>query len=65
MAGLRDPFRYREEAAHFRQLAASATDSASLRDSYLALAIEFERLANTLEKGAETGVYGGKARSER
>jgi hypothetical protein len=64
MAGLRDPFRYREGAAHFRQLAVAATDSASLRDSYLALAIEFEWLANTLERGPKTGVHGGKTRSE-
>jgi hypothetical protein len=47
MAGLRDPLRYREDAAHFLELAAL------LRDSYLALAIEFERLADILEKGAE------------
>lgn len=50
MAGLRDPFRYREEAAHFREQAAAATDSRLLRDSYLALAIEFERLADVLEQ---------------
>jgi hypothetical protein len=53
MAGLRDPLRYREDAAHFLELAAAATDSRLLRDSYLALAIEFERLADILEKGAE------------
>ena len=39
MAGLRDPFRYREEAAHFLELVQAATDSPKLRDSYLALAL--------------------------
>lgn len=29
MVGLRDPFRYREDAAHFRKMAAAATDSRS------------------------------------
>jgi hypothetical protein len=50
MAGLRDPRRYREQAAHFRELAATITDSRELRDSYLALSIEYERLAQILEK---------------
>ena len=54
MAGLRDPFRYRKEAAQFRARANAVTDSPLLRDSYLALATEFERLADILERGAET-----------
>jgi hypothetical protein len=52
-SNLRSPSRYREEASRFRGLAMAAVDSARLRDSYLALAIEFERLADTLEKGAD------------
>jgi hypothetical protein len=52
MTNLRDPRRYREEAAHVRKMAAISTDSSELRDSYLALAIEYERLAQVLEKAA-------------
>jgi hypothetical protein len=53
MAGLRDPFRYREGAAYFLELAKAATDSPELRDSYLALVLQYERLARILEeKGA-------------
>jgi hypothetical protein len=50
MAGLREPFRYREEAAHFLELAQATTDSCELRDSYLALAPQYERLARILEE---------------
>jgi hypothetical protein len=50
MAELRDPFRYHEEAAHFRELAAAATDSRELRDSDLGLALQYERLAGILEE---------------
>jgi hypothetical protein len=52
MNNARDPKRYREEAAHFREMAAAATDSAQLRDSYLGLALQYERLASFLEKAA-------------
>ena len=41
---------YRQEAARLRQKAATVEDSAELRDSYLALAIEYERLTVILEK---------------
>jgi hypothetical protein len=48
----RDPRRYREEAALFRELAAAAVDSAELRDSYLGLALQYERVAQLLEQSA-------------
>src|ERR1043166_7046846 len=51
MTDRRAPARYREEAARFRELAAAADDSRELRDSYLALSIQFERLAQLLERG--------------
>jgi len=40
--------RYREDAAHYRRRAAD-TDDLQLRDAYLGLAMEFERLADVLE----------------
>jgi hypothetical protein len=43
---------YREEAARLRNKAAAANDSPELGDSYLALAIEYERLAQILEQAA-------------
>ena len=46
----RDLWWYRQEAARLHQKAATVNDSAELRDSYLALAIEYERLAVILEK---------------
>jgi hypothetical protein len=53
MTRSRDPNWYRQEAARFRQMAAAAaTDSNELRDSYLALSLEYERLAQILEKAA-------------
>lgn len=42
MSNLRDPARYRRQAALFRELAASATDSRDLRDSYLALSLAYD-----------------------
>jgi hypothetical protein len=48
----RDPQRYREEAAAFRKLAEASADSRELRDSYLALALQYERLATILEKAS-------------
>jgi len=73
MAGLRDPFRYREEAARFLELAQAAIDSPKLRDSYLALALQYERLARILEESdprsasenGATGVYNRHARQAR
>ena len=44
-----DASRYREDAARFRQRAADAADDADLRNSYLAAAREFEKLADLLE----------------
>jgi hypothetical protein len=51
MSSLRDPCRYREEAAHLRGMAARTTNR-RLRDSYLGLALQYERLATVLEKAA-------------
>jgi hypothetical protein len=39
----------RKEAVYFRELAGKATDSPVLRDSYLGLALQYERLAQFLE----------------
>lgn len=50
MTKSRDPSRYREDAARFRQRAAAASNDAELRDSYVAAAREFERLADLLER---------------
>jgi hypothetical protein len=47
----RDPRQYREEAARCREQAAATLDSAQLRDSYLALAIQYERMADVLDQG--------------
>ena len=51
----RDPHRYREEAAHFLELARQVGDSPELRDSYLALALQYERLARILEERDKPG----------
>jgi hypothetical protein len=45
---IRGPDHYRAEAAHFLELA-TAADDARLRDSYLGLCIQYERLADVLE----------------
>ena len=45
MSNLRDPLWYREEAARYRAKAVSVDDSKELRDSYLALSLEYEKLA--------------------
>jgi hypothetical protein len=50
MAGLRDPQRYRDEAALFLRLAEDCADEAGLRDSYLALAVAYERVADALDR---------------
>jgi hypothetical protein len=47
----RDPRQYREEAARCRERAAATLDSAALRDSYLALALQYERIADVLDQG--------------
>jgi hypothetical protein len=73
MTSLRDPRRYREQAAHFRELAAAITDGRELRDSYLALSLQYERLARILEKTAaptvgetqQPSVYSGNGRQAR
>ena len=52
MSNSRDPRLYREEAARLRSKARAVTDSAELRDSYLALSLEYERLAKILDKAA-------------
>ena len=49
---LRDPNHYRKQAARFLRMADSSSDSPPLRDSYLALAIGYERLADILGKFA-------------
>jgi hypothetical protein len=41
---------YRKEARLLRERAATAYQEEGLRDSYLALAREYDRLANVLEK---------------
>ena len=45
-----DPRYYSEQAASYRKKAAATTDSAELRESYLALAVSYERLANVLDQ---------------
>jgi hypothetical protein len=45
-----DPRYYREQAARYRERAAATLDSAELQDSYVGLAVSYERLADTLEQ---------------
>ena len=52
MLNLRDPRRYRGEAARYREKAAT-TDNPKLRDSYLGLALQYERLAQVLDRSAD------------
>ena len=52
MRNARDPRWYRAEAARMRVEAARATENPELRDSYLALSVQYERLAVALEKSA-------------
>jgi hypothetical protein len=49
MTDFRDPLWYREEAARLRAKAVAVVDSKELRDSYLALSLEYERLAVVLD----------------
>ena len=51
MNNTRSPGWYRAEAARLREQAITTVDSSALRDSYLALALQYERLAAILEKG--------------
>ena len=53
MHNTRNPKWYRAEATRCREQAIATADSAELRDSYLALALQYERLATILEKGEE------------
>ena len=50
MHNARSPHWYRAEAARLRRRAMNTVDSAELRDSYLALSLQYERLAAILEK---------------
>jgi hypothetical protein len=52
MPDLRSHRQYREDAAHLREKAAATADR-RLRDSYLGLALQYERLAQVLEKSAD------------
>ena len=52
MRNARDPRWYRAEAARMRVEAAKTTEDPELRDSYLALSVQYERLAVILEKSA-------------
>ena len=56
MPNLRDPRQYREEAAHFFEKAAATADR-RLRDSYLGVALQFERLAQVLEPIREVAIH--------
>ena len=53
MNNTRSPSWYRAEAARLREQAITTVDSTELRDSYLALALQYERLAAILEKGEQ------------
>ena len=45
---------YRTEAARLRQQADGVKDDTALQNSYLALALEYDRLADTLENRRPT-----------
>ena len=49
MSARHEPSWYRQEAERLRQRAATVTNDDQLRDSYLGLAREYERLAEILE----------------
>ena len=49
MARSRVAERYRQTAAHFRQRASAVTADPQLRDSYIGVAIQYDRLADLLE----------------
>ena len=50
----RNPSWYRQEADRLRQRATAITADDQLRDSYLSLAGEYERLAEVLEGGSSS-----------
>lgn len=59
-----DPRYYREQAARYREKAAATMDSAEFRESYMSLAVSYERLADVLEqKSLLTDKQYGLARS--
>ena len=63
MTDFRDPLWYREEAARLRAKAMAVVDSKQLRDSYLALSLEYERLAVVLDHAKLlAGAKGGNQR---
>jgi hypothetical protein len=51
MHNARSPRWYRAEAARLRRRAVNTVDSAELRDSYLALSLQYERLAAIFREG--------------
>jgi len=57
MAGLRDSQRYRDEVALFLRLAEDCADEAGLRDSYLALAVAYERVADAIDRADREAGY--------
>ena len=50
----RNPDRYRIEAACLRYKAARVKDDAALQKGYLALALEYDRVAETIEQQSST-----------
>jgi hypothetical protein len=57
MIGRRDTAHYRREAARYRELAAAATDSVMLRDSYLASRLNMNSLRKFWRRAS--GASGG------
>ena len=58
----RNPSWYRQEADRLRQRATAITADDQLRDSYLSLAREYERLAEVLEGGSSSDRNTGRNR---
>jgi hypothetical protein len=58
----RNPSWYRQEADRLRQRATAITADDQLRDSYLSLAREYERLAEVLEGGSSSDRNTGRSR---
>ena len=58
----RNPSWYRQEAERLRQRATATTADDQLRDSYLSLAREYERLAEVLEGGSSSDRNTGRNR---
>ena len=55
MSERRDCSWYRDEAIRIRERAAAVSNNDKLRDSYLALAREYERLSDLLEDRRSSG----------